>query len=241
MKHDIALGVLFVAALVISGCGSSEQPKSVAKDAESPPRFSKDVHPVEGLSPSKLFLSHLSLTSRYQVLNLATKLYVGDDVDRALEVFGPPPKAYDVTDLPTGWKEQGFRAAGWEIGFRPKGETSLVGFGAVLQRERLALAMFTVEHADQRFFGRLINEYQNELGQKPQTVANKKSRYRFWTYDDQVLMISATTLSGGDLVTVAMGAKPLMDGLRMNPDRAKEDLSESDRLLAARQETPISK
>lgn len=241
MKYDIVLAVLFVAALILSGCGSSEQPKVVAKDGESPPRFSKDVHPVDGLSQSKLFLSHLSLSSRYQVLNLANKLYLGDDVDRALQVFGPPPKAYDVTDLPTGWKEQGFRAAGWEIGFRPKGETSLVGFGAVMQKDQLALAMFTVEHAEQRFFGRLINEYQAELDTKPVTVANKRSRYRFWNYDDQVLMVSATTTSGGDLVTVALGAKPLMDGLRMNPDRAKEDLVEADRLLAARQETPPSK
>ncbi len=242
MKNDLVLGATFLIGLVISGCASSEQPKAVAKETESPPRFSKDVKPVENLDRSDLFLSHLNLTSRFQVLNLSNKLYLADDVDRATEVFGPPPKAYDVTDLPPGWKDEGYKAAGWETSVRSgRTEASLEGFGVILQKDRVALAMLTVAHADANMFGRIITEYQEELRLKPVSAADKKSRYRFWTIDDQSLMVSATTTSTGDLITVALGAKPLMDGLRMNVDRAKEDIKDSDRILASRSEPAANK
>jgi len=236
MKSDLLYALLILVVLTVTGCASSEQPKVAAKEEDGPPRFSKDVGLVGSVYRTNLFLAHPNLTSRLRVLNLSNKLYLGDDVDRALEVFGPPPRAYDVTDLPPGWKEQGYQAAGWETGVRPKGEAAVEGFGLVLQKDRVALALFTVEHADGQLFSRITSDYQDELKSKPTAVANKRSQYRFWTIGDQVLMVSTTSARSGEAVTVAIGAKALMDGLRMNPDRAKEDIQEAERLLATRQE-----
>ncbi len=238
MERDTLIASALAIGIVLSslqGCSASEGTQKVApRETTVPPRFSKDVKPIDNLDQSALFLAHINLNNKYTILNLGNKLYVNDDVDRAIEVFGPPPKAYDVTELPPGWKDQGFKAAGWE--------TSDEGFGAILQKDRVALAMFTADHVSDKLFDRLVSDYNDELGRKSISVIDKRAKYRFWTADDQTLMVSAcNTPKSGIIVTVALGARPLMDALRMNPDRAKEDIKDATQLVGQRLKSQSAK
>lgn len=223
MSRREIVSFLAFAALLIAGCSSGRPRKVVQAPVAVPPRYSSDVGPIARLDHTQLFVTRLNTSSRYRILNTASKLYLGDEADRALEVFGTPPRSYDVTDLPDGWKEQGFSAAGWE--------TSDEGFGAVLQQGRVALVVFSVDHAAPSLFERLVADYGDDLALRPASIAGRRATYCFWSTDDQTLMICRTETHSGTTVTVALGANPLMEALRMSIGRAKEDLKDSEELF----------
>ncbi len=207
---------LSLIAISLVGCSNGKTAKSPVATKQPLKLYSSDVSPIDRLYQSHLFIGRLNTGARFRVLNNANKLYVGDDADRALEVFSKPTKSYDVTDLPPGWKEQGYQADGWEA--------SSESFGVVLQKGRVALVLFSVEHADERLFDSLVADYADDLPGLPRKVPGKKAKYAFWLDDDQTLMVCGTNTSrAGYVVTVAMGARPLMNALRMSEDAAKQD------------------
>ena len=119
-----AVATVGILACVI-GCGASK--------AETPPQpAEKDnakLYELPKAVPSSLEQGRLRL------LHQGHALYVGDDQSRIFDIFGPPPGASDVADLPEGWDQDHYRVKGWE-----KGKDA---FGAIIVKDNVALAMFT--------------------------------------------------------------------------------------------------
>lgn len=156
--------------------------------------------------------------TRLRLIHQSRALYVHDDQSRVFDVFGPPPGATDVNDLPDGWDKDHFRVKGWE-----KGKD---GFGVILADDNVALAMFTSEGKSVPDVNAILTDYVDTLGDPDTKVNNTDLNYYFWNTKGQRLMVATQRNEGeGIRVTQALGPSELMDALRMSDVAAKEDIA----------------
>ena len=161
---------------------------------------------------------------RLRLLHQGHALYVGDDQSRIFDIFGPPPGASDVADLPEGWDQDHYRVKGWE-----KGKDA---FGAIIVKDNVALAMFTSEGKSPLEFKAILNDYDDVLGEPTLKIDGVMS-YRFWNSKTQRLMVSSVRLENDTYrITQAVGAFEVMDALRMSETAARADILKAASLTA---------
>lgn len=204
------MGVCFL--LVLAGC--SKTPAPVAKNTPPPIRFAGKVAVPNSLAPTDL-----------GILNDGTLLRVGDSLEDANRAFPAPQDIFGLKELPPGFGS-GFRARGFE--------TPREGLGLILVDNRVAVAMRRLEDVSVDAAKEAVRRYVAEFGDATESVSGARIEYRFWTKEDQRLMVCTAPdrkeTSRFD-VTVAVGVSTLMDALRMSHASAREDRAIAERAL----------
>jgi hypothetical protein len=196
-------------ALLVAGCTSGA--KSVAQKDGGTDQ-GKPLFGVPKSAPTDLDKSRLRL------LHLNRALYLTDDDDQAAEVFGSPPGAVDINELPENWDVKAYRAKGWQ--------KSREAFGAIYYKDRIALAQFSQDDLGLADVTSLLGDY-NDLLEPPKRLSSAagKVQYYFWSGPKQLLMINVQNTGGHYKVTQSLGAEELMEALHMTPETATSDLA----------------
>ena len=205
-------------AIIVAGC------------AAPPPK--EDLLVIK--PPAMASIGDLDFAKRTEIALIneqGTKLSVGDEIERAQDLFPKPSAGKGFTDLPPTLDSQTFSAWGWQA---RQGEA----FGAIFDKRarRIALAMRTLPDQGQIALEDMVSRYRNEIGGTPSTelgVGAGPIRYWFWTRSTthRLMICAVTNKKGGYHVTVAMGDSQLMDAIGANPDKAAEDLARATNVL----------
>lgn len=198
--------------LVIAGC--SKQPAPVATKTPPPIRFAGKVDVPNSLAPTDL-----------GILNDGAPVRVGDSLEDANRAFPAPQDIFGLKELPPGFGS-GFRARGFE--------TPRDGLGLILVDNRVAVAMRRIEDVSADAAKEAVRRYVAEFGDASESVSGARIEYRFWSKEDQRLMVCTAPdrkePSRFD-VTVAVGVSTLMDALRMSHASAREDRAIAEKAL----------
>ena|SRR5688572_9111024 len=189
---------------------------------------------LAGVSPPRMAdIGDIDFTRRTEIALLndqGTKLSVGDDIERAQDLF-PKRGAKGFADLPPTLNSQVFNAWGWQT-------THGEAFGAIFERRarRVALAMRTMPDQGQLALDDLINRFRREIGStaaKELGVPAGPIRYWFWTRSSmhRLMVCAVTNKKGGYNVTVAMGDVQVMDAIGADPEKAAVDLAKATNVL----------
>lgn len=201
-----------VAATLVAGC--SQEPATAAKPTVPPIRFGGKVEVPTALAPTDLAL-----------LSDEGRLRVGDSMDDASRVFPSPERAFGLKDLPPGFGS-GFRARGYE--------SAQDGLGLILVDNRVALAVRRLENVSFDAAQSAAKRFITEFGEAEESVSGARIDYRFWTKEDQRLMVCTapdrTDPTRFD-VTMAVGTAKIMDALRMSYPSAREDRAMAERVM----------
>lgn len=198
--------------LVAAGC--SKPPAPVAKTTPPPIRFAGKVPVPNSLAPTDL-----------GILNDGNLLRVGDSLEDANRAFPAPQDIFGLKELPPGFGT-GFRARGYE--------TPREGLGLILVDNRVAVALRRVEDISADAANESLRRYVEEFGDASETVKGARIEYRFWSKEDQRLMVCLAPDRKEPTrfdVTVAVGVSTLMDALRMSYASAREDRAIAEKAL----------
>jgi hypothetical protein len=210
MRPVLGLGACFL--LFAAGC--SKQATPVVKNSPAPIRFAGKVEVPDSLAPTDL-----------GILNDGNLLRVGDSLEDANRVFPAPQDIFGLKELPPGFGS-GFRARGYE--------TPREGLGLILVDNRVAVAMRRIEDVSADTAKDAVRRYVAEFGEPSESVSGARIEYRFWSKEDQRLMVCTAPdrkePSRYD-VTVAVGVSTLMDALRMSYASAREDRAIAEKAL----------
>lgn len=223
---------LLASILALSGCAAKPTVEVSTPEPAVEAKYAHQVEPPERLGRSDLFLARVNRVANEQALQLNHRLYVGDEVDHALEVFTPPPRAYAVTTLPGNWSSTGLKASGWEAVDD--------GFGVVVKGGKVALALLKLERTNSRLYDQIASNFRDELGPATKKIIQNPSAtetvsYQFWKQGVHLLMLEGDFGKGGrGTIAMSVGHQDLMAALRMTPDSAGQDLAEAKRLRDAK-------
>lgn len=214
-----------VAAGVLAGC---DVPSEVVAPAAKEP-------PPEMVAPD------FGTSTRIGLLRKRGKLKVGDSLDRALDLFQPPKRAREFSELPSRLRAP-YRADGWEA--------NAEGFGVIAYEDKVAAAVHTLDHATEDQVTELVNAYQDELRTVPELVAGETSRYWFWELPrmrpgsapsasttevhQRLMVVAVRNASGTFTLTEAMGDVFAMNAIRANIYAAKNDVPIADAAARAK-------
>ncbi|HJP82237.1 MAG TPA: hypothetical protein VJ835_01925 [Fimbriimonadaceae bacterium] len=206
-----------MAALLCIGCSSG--PAELAEPSTTPTNARVTVSTPEKIDPPA-FDERTTL----RMFRRGDEVRVGDNIDSALRVFREEKNAYQVSELPAGWKDQAYTCRGWDNGAS--------GFAAIVFDEKVALAMYHEERATETRLQEIVGDYDRALSPEPTTVTGTRVRYWFWDEGGQRFMICAVQLPVEGLsITTALGGQKLMDILRMNPVAADRDRQSADQIF----------
>jgi len=178
----------------------------------------KLVGPVPS-EPSQLGATQIALVRRGEPVT------VGMKPEEAFRIFKDPGRlGFERNDLPPGFPE-GYRARTWEAESQ--------GFGVITFNDRIVVAMYQEERANQERVSEFVRVHQERMGQmRPQIINGRRVSYWFWELDGQRLMICAfQTERDGVRITTSMGDAGVLEALGVNYDRALRDQEKIDRAL----------
>ncbi|MCH7905391.1 MAG: hypothetical protein IH944_12625 [Armatimonadetes bacterium] len=215
-----ALAVL----LLVAGCSSPSQQVSDQPEAQARPPIDPSISYDEEVVDGDLAL-----------IQGDARLSVGDSRSQALRVFKAPAGSYPRTSLPSGLGKK-FSAIGWE--------SNDASFGAILYTRNDAAAshvvqaMVTWEGVDEETVQQKFLLYRDEFGLPSTPIGGQDVAYWFWQKRERVLMINKATDPAGKVsLTVAVGLKEVMAGLRMSESAAKKDKNTAEELLRSAKST----
>lgn len=170
--------------------------------------------PIKVVPPSVLNSNTLALVNDDQ------KLAVGDGVAHWSQVFPRPIHgSFAVKEVPRALSASDLTAQGWE--------TATKGFGALINSQKVALAMVW-ESKDHAARAASINALYTKVNQElpVQKVASGGVSYLFWEDHGIRMMLFTQRLSEDSFnITVSIGEDQLMDSLRAGPIQARDDLA----------------
>lgn len=196
-----------VAVLVLSGCGSEQLQFSDGTEVEL-------LRPADVSIPSYAASSDLMLDFDGGIVQ------VGQDIGIPFKGgFAKPVKSTVLSELPPV-VDEGFVSRGWET---PERHFSVVG-----KDDRLILA---VDHWNSIPADRANGIWQSvivRVGEPETLIKTEHLQYGFW--NDGLLRLMVVLDSGGSQMrlTQAVGVSTLMDSLRMNSERAREDSAKAE-------------
>lgn len=199
-------------AVSLAGCGAP--PQSPATSVAPPIRFPGKVAAPESLAPTDLAL--FSDTGR---------LRVGDSLEEATRVFPSPHGMVGPKELPPGFGPE-FRARGYE--------TREEGLGLILMDNRVAIALRRLENLEFPAVQEIVANFKENFGEAQESVSGARIDYRFWSKEDQRLMLCTAPDRNDPTrfdVSMAVGPTSLMDALRMSYPAAREDRAVAERTL----------
>ncbi|HZH97872.1 MAG TPA: hypothetical protein VEX38_02790 [Fimbriimonadaceae bacterium] len=194
--------------LGLMGCGGSNQA------ANTPKQESRTI------AAPRLTEGELGLIHNRRILRVKDR---AEDVSRA---FPSPTVAYTFKDLPPGFASP-FRAEGYE--------TARDGFGVIYYQGELSAAIHREQGVTVEDVAETRKRYENEFGPGDHHLTGGSVYYIFWERGDQRLMLcSARDLADGSRynLTLAIGAKTVLDALRINLEDARRDKAEAEKLYS---------
>ena len=206
----LSIAVCF-GAVVAVGCGST-----AALDAGSGPGpETKEV---------AVSVPDFAIASNIQLVKDDGRIKVGDDYTGTLEQFPKPPKAFELTELPSNLKAP-FKAKGWE--------TATEGFGAIVYNDRIAFAMYQKEHADEDELLAIVGLQKRAMSKiAPISIVQRRVRYWIWEDGQRRSMVGALTTAKGDLnLTLAIGDAGVCSAFGIDADRLRADAAKAEELL----------
>jgi hypothetical protein len=222
--------VAILAPIALAGCGGG-----------APVETAEPKTPERTVTLREVKAPDLGNPGNLALIRGRDKLKVGDEWEFAKKIFLQQRGAYEINELPPELTGADYRARGWEA--------PAEGFGAILYKDRVALAMYRIEHVDEDRVQEFVSTYRDYFGKPNDTVppelaemthdrARKvRSRYWFWQQGSQRLMISSvTTLADGTNVSIAVGDGNTMDALGMSVSAAKSDQAKAERALEQQQQ-----
>ncbi|MCO5297862.1 MAG: hypothetical protein M9921_13520 [Fimbriimonadaceae bacterium] len=197
--------------------------------------------PVVKETPPAMVAPDFGTSTRIGLLRKRGKLKVGDSLERALDLFQPPKRAREFSELPSRLTKP-YRADGWEA--------NAEGFGVITFEDRVAAAVHTLNQATEDQVTELVNAYQDELRAVPELVAGEVSRYWFWELPrmrpgsapgssaadvhQRLMIVAVRNPSGTFVLTEAMGDVFAMNAIRANIYAAKNDVPIADAAATAK-------
>ncbi len=168
-------------------------------------------------------------------VEVATQRVVPDDVpfllngENRLRIFGTEEEAFSVYPRPRGGFDffeeppiegDEYVAKGWQ--------TSKEAFGVVLLRNRVVLALYTLDGSEVTSAPEKVQKYTEAFGRDPEIVPGDPAGYWFWESGEVRLMIcSSRDSKNQDQMVIAFGDGDVMDALRMSQIAARQDATEA--------------
>ena len=209
MKRFVfALPILFFA---LSGCGGGSEENGTDGFVQT----TKAVKP-----PDWEISSDLALVADSQ------EVQVGDSVAEAEKVFRKPEgRASNFRDLPPGFGP-GYRSTGWSTEAEGFGVISLEGRVVVAVHSEYGVSENRVEDILDKYRRRFWGRFKRLTAAEDKVLEPSWVQYWFAEHNKHRLMVCATRLKDGFVnVTEAVGSGEAMDGLRMSPKSAMEDMA----------------
>jgi|GEM_PF-3007907 len=210
---------IVAASLLLAGCGASKNGDDPKPEASLGPDRSMISAPTRLMPPDFVTKSTLKMVRH------GDELHVGDTSEDALRVFKEEKNAFQLTDLPPGWKDDSFKCIGWDTG--------TMGFGAITYGDRMAFGLYHEDRVKEDRLQEMLDTYEKSTEIAPVQVTGSRVRYWFWEEGPQRLMICAVSVpNDGTLnVSIALGDIHVMDLFRMNKDLADKDKDLSEDLF----------
>ncbi len=204
---------LLVAPLLLMGCGSEESAAEPSSAATAKASALAEAPELDAKDPLTL-------------LSAEGKLHLGGTRTDALKQFPKPEIASTISDLPKALHGQAnYSAESWQVGG--------MGFGTILYDDHLCLALHQVEKMTDENFEALLQKHRDENRVTATEIRDRFVHYVFWETDTQRLMICGfRSPEGSWSVTSVLGAKNVMDVLRMSPTAANEDKDVANRTMS---------
>lgn len=140
--------------------------------------------------------------------------------EEAFNAFPRPRGAYDFFEDPP-LDGDSYVAKGWQSGAE--------GFGIVLVRNRVVLALQTFDNVDADTASQTLQLYEQAMAPTvPEVVPSELASYWFWETGQARLMVCQTTDSKHkNQLVVALGDADVMNALRMSRPAASQDIVEA--------------
>lgn len=197
--------------MALAGCGGDSDDNGTAGFVQT----TKAVKPPDWEISSDLVLVADSQT-----------IHVGDSVSDAEEVFRKPEgRAANFRDLPPGFGP-GYRSTGWSTEAEGFGVISLEGRVVVAVHSEYGVSENRAEQILDKYRRRFWNRFKRLTATDGKVIEPSWVQYWFAEHNKHRLMVCATRLKDGFVnVTEAVGSSDAMEGLRMSPKNAIEDLA----------------
>ena len=182
-----------------------------------------------GLEPDSIVADkpHVKISTAYVpdehapvMISGDNRLHVHASEEDAFRVFPRPKGAFDFFEEPP-IEGDNYIAKGWQ--------SNIEAFGILLIRNKLVLALHTLDNADQETLTDKLKVYEEAFDPiKADVVPGDSAQYWFWESGQVRLMIcmSRDANSRSQLVT-ALGDNEVMNALRMSRTAASQDLTEA--------------
>lgn len=154
------------------------------------------------------------------MINGDQRLRIHDTEEAAMRVFPRPRGAFDFFEEPPVEGDD-FVAKGWQ--------SNAEAFGMLLLRNRIVLALYTLENVDTELLASKLTKYEEGLiPLTPSAVPGDVGSYWFWESGrTRLMMVHSRDAQGRGQLVVALGDTEIMDALRMAPGAARQDLTEA--------------
>lgn len=215
--------VLLLVALALFGCGQQTEVAPVVDAPEMP----STVAAVKSKSPA--FAPDFKARPAFGIATRKGNATVGQTLDQALEIFAEPPGSFSQSELPPSL-DTPYEARGWQ--------KQNEGCGFILFEGRVAAIVYQLDRVKSDRLDELLTLQRNAFGKEDKPLLSKHVNYWFWngeTKEDvgtDSLMVCATEAKPGLFnITIAAGAKPVMQALGMTEDAASRDATRAEDLL----------
>ncbi|MHB8635328.1 MAG: hypothetical protein ACYC96_02530 [Fimbriimonadaceae bacterium] len=159
-----------------------------------------------------------------QLDNNDAKLVIGEPLDSLERLYPRPTKHTVSTPLPKGFSPEDYIAKGWELG----DSTAGAGIISNAQTKETVLALVRQSAANAKAAQDVVDAYKSKIGRPPIAVTYGDFTYTFWEDGDNRLMILEAPGKGDKVqLTLALGAKSLMDYLHADLNHARLDSAAS--------------
>lgn len=147
-------------------------------------------------------------------------LRLHESEEDAFRVFPRPRGAYDFFE-DTPLEGDAYVAKGWQ--------NNAEGFGVLLVRNRIVLAMQTLDKVDADTVSQRLKLYEEALApMSPDVVPGEVASYWFWEVGQARLMICQTKDAKQESqLVIALGDADVMNALRMSRQAASQDMVEA--------------
>ena len=200
---------LVLCIVVAAGCSSGESTVELVQPEQR--RLKTRI-----AGPAKLDPPDFSKRTALRMVRKGEEVRVGDSIEVALRAFREEKNSVLVTEMPPGWQDPAYTAQGWDNGSS--------GFATILYDEKVVLALFHEDRADEARLQEILAVYDRMLVRPAVNLVGSRVRFWFWDQAPHRLMICAVQVpSEGQSISIALGGQKIMDLLGMNPEAAEKD------------------
>ena len=193
--------LLAISALILGGCGSSDESKDAAKTVAA--------QSDDSVQPAGKAVRAEGIAMSFE----GNTVHVGDAWESAEKLFPEHRGAYRLRSLPTRFGSA-FEAHGWESTDRQGDRVVSYGYGVITYKDMVIAAIYHAEDQEPAHAQELLDAQRNGTGTLQMSeVKTGDLQWNFWEDGTQRLMVLQDKGKKGTDVTVLMGDSKVLDAL----------------------------